>query len=515
MFCRAEARRKLKLAPHLLAAVALSANAGSIQGVVLEQATGRPLSRTVVRLEPVAKPGEATGTPLISRSGRSGYFVFPAVAPGLYLVIAERDGFFTGMYGQRLSAGRGTPVPVASDSNIFADIRMRHKGAITGRVLDENGVGRPGTNVVAYRAQLPLRAAGSATSDDRGVYRIHGLAPGKYWVRSAAQSLDDGSGWLPTYGPMGRETRDARVHRVTVDADTTDADVNPDPGSLFRLGGIIACDRDGPVTVVLSSETGRRETQTGCKGSYQFDGLAPASYEVFARMQDGSASGFIELYLGGDNVAANVQVMQLPAIEFEICRAGTNSALDIPLVVFARRQDLAVTDAVKEIRTARAALDPGHWEFRAQVPDGQYVESITNYWGGSRRAFRAETRPRDWFDVFIESRAPARIRISVSDRAGEISEIVRAEGQAAPGAPVFLWPVEEAARRSLGGSKQMLTDTEGRFRLGSLPPGDYRVVASYDITEIDEELLELSRARVIRVEASQKTAVELDLWMAP
>ena len=32
---------------------------------------------------------------------------------------------------------------------------MRHKGALTGRVLDENGVGTPGVPVVAYRARSP------------------------------------------------------------------------------------------------------------------------------------------------------------------------------------------------------------------------------------------------------------------------------------------------------------------------------------------------------------------------
>jgi hypothetical protein len=91
--------------------------------------------------------------------------------------------------------------------------------------------------VLAYSARLPLRSAGSAVSDDRGVFRISGLEPGKYWVRSGAHTLDDGSGWLPTYGPRGEEVREARIHRVTVHSDTTDVDVSPEAGSLFHLGG--------------------------------------------------------------------------------------------------------------------------------------------------------------------------------------------------------------------------------------------------------------------------------------
>ena len=499
----------------LSAIAALSMRAGAIQGVVLEHASGRPLSRAIVRLEPVAKPGSPTPKGLTLRSGRSGYFVFPAVASGLYLVVAERDGYFPGAYGQRLPAGLGTPVTVTPDSSLFAEIRLRHKGAITGRVLDENGVGRPGTTVFAYRAQLPLRSAGSAVSDDRGVYRIHGLAPGKYWVRSAAQTLDDGSGWLPTYGPQVREARDSRIHRVVVDADTTDADVSPDPGALFRVGGIITCDRDGMVTVVLSSETGRRQAQTSCKGSYMFDSIAPGNYEIFAKTQEGPpAAGFIEMFIGGDTLAANVQVLETPAVDFEIRRAGTNSAADIPLILQARRQDLAVTESSREIRAGRVALDPGHWEFRAQVPEGYYVDSITNVFSYVRRP-RRDAVVRDWYEVFIEARSPARIRLSVSDQPGEISGVVRAESQPVPGVMVFLWPVEEAARRSIGGSRQLLTDTEGRFRFPSLPPGDYRVLATFDVNEIDEELLELTRARTARATASQITSIELGVWQAP
>jgi hypothetical protein len=84
-----------------------------------------------------------------------------------------------------------------------------------------------------------------------------------------------------------------------------------------------------------------------------------------------------------------------------------------------------------------------------------------------------------------------------------------------PGAPVFLWPVADSARRSLSGPLQALSDTEGRFRFDSLPPGDYRALASFDVNEIDEELIEMSRAAVVHAEASQTANIELPVWIAP
>ena len=497
----------------ILLAAAFSLQAGTIQGVVLEHSSGRPLSRTVVRLEPVATTGSSKGQPpLATRAGRSGQFVFPSVAPGSYLLIVAREGYFPAAYGQRLPTGRGTPIEIAADSNRFAELRLRHQGALSGRVLDENGVGAAGVAVVAYRARLPLRSSGSATSDDRGVFRIHGLEPGKYWVRSAAHTLDDGSGWLPTFGSQAREVHEARVHQVAVDVDTTDTDVIPEPGALFRLSGIITCDSLGPVIVTLSSETGRRSTQTGCSYPYRFDGLAPGPYEVFAKLQDAPPSGFLELYVDHDTEAANVQVLQLPTVDIEVRRAGSNA--DIPVTLIGRRQDVSETETAQEISGRHVTLAPGHWEFRARAPAGQYVESIASLRNAPRRPWKVE-RVSDWFDVFIEPRANSRIRISVGDQAGQIAGRVMTDSKPVPGAPVFLWPVAESTRRSVGGSRQVLSDTEGRFQFDSLPPGDYRVLASFDVNEIDEDLIEMSRAGVVRADASQTATVDLPLWVAP
>ncbi len=485
-----------------------------IQGVVLEQISGRPLARTTVRLEPVPQSARGKAQALTTRAGRSGQFVFPGVAPGIYLLVAVRDGYFAAAYGQRLPTGRGTPIHVTADFNLFTELRLRHKGALAGRVFDENGVATAGITVLAYGAQLPLRSAGSAKSDDRGVFRIHGLDPGKYFVRSGAHTFDDGSGWLPTFGPSGSQVRDARAHRVTADGDTTDADIDPEPGALFRLAGLITCDIDGPVIVTLSSETGRLRTQTFCKGGYRFDGLAPAVYEVFATVRDGAASGFIELFLDRNNEAGHVQVMQLPAVDIEVRMAGSKSIIDIPLRLTGRRQDQSETETEHEIRGPRTTLAPGHWELRARPPDGQYVESIIHQRGSPRRQWKPE-RASDWYEVFIEPRFPSRMTITVSDQAGQIIGRVMEGGKPVPGAPVFLWPVAESARRSLGGIPQMLSDTEGRFGFDSLPPGDYRMLASFDVNELDEELIEVSRAAVVHAEASQTATVDLPIWIAP
>jgi hypothetical protein len=495
-------------------AIASCAYAGIVEGVVLEQASGRPLARTTVRLDAVPQAGSAKRPPLTMRTTLAGHFLFLSVTPGTYLVTAIREGYLPVAYGQRLPIGRGTPFQVTADSNFFAELRMRHKSAITGRILDENGVGTPGISVLAYPAQLPLREAGTATSDDRGVFRIHGLDPGKYWVRSAANTFDDASAWLPTFGLQGREVADAKAVLVAADADSSDADISPEPGALFHLGGFVGCDTDGAVIVTLSSETGRRSTQTLCKMPYRFDGLAPGAYEVSASLQDASAAGFVDLFLDQDSDSGNIQVLQLPMVDIEVRRTGSSSPADVGVTLIARRVNLAETEPEREIGGLHTVLAPGYWEMRARVPGGQYVESIVNLRNSYRRPWKAE-RASDWFEVFIEPRAGARIRITISGQAGKISGGVTAEGKPAPGVPLFLWPVAESARRSLSGTPQTLSDTEGRYRFDGLPPGDYRVLATFDASEIDEDLLNLSQAPVVHADASQSATVDLPVWTAP
>jgi len=497
----------------VLLAAAVFARAGTIQGVVLEQLSGRPLARAVVRLDPVPRSG-ATPQPMLLRSGRSGQFVFPSVAPGIYLLTAIHDGYFPAGFGQRLPTGRGKPIEVTADSTLFAELHIHHKGAITGRVFDENGVGTADVPVLAYKARLPLLSVGSALSDDRGVYRIHGLEPGKYWIRSGAFTFDDGSGWLPTFGLAGHETHEARVHSVTVDADTTDADVDPEPGALFHLGGRITCDTPGAVLLTLSSETGRRRMESGCPGRYRFEGLAPGAYEIFATTPDGAAAGYTELFLGQDSDSGNVTLLQIPTVEIEIRQAGSQSSADLPVTLIGRRQDMSETEAEHEIQRPRAKLAPGHWEFRAQVPHGQYVESITVAPGSFRRPLTPE-RSSDWFPGFIEARALSRITVLVSSRSGQVAGRVTADSKPAAGAPVFLWPLAEQARRSLGGAVQTLSAADGSYYFDSLPPGDYRILASFDIYEIDEDLLAMSPAQLIHLDASQTTNVDLTPWIVP
>jgi hypothetical protein len=504
----------------LLLVAALSAhvpaNAGFVQGVVLDDASGRPLARAMVRIQPVPaanQPTDARPAPARTmRAGVGGQFSF-GLPEGLYLLTVSREAYFTTSYGSRKPLGRGAPIVVTRDSTLFAELRMRRKGGLTGHVWDENGVPMPGIPVIAYRSRLPLRSAGTAVSDDRGIYRIGGLEPGKYWVRSAAQKLNDGSSWLPLFGLGTRETSQAKVHTVGVDGDAQFADISPEPGQLFSLSGLVACEALVRVTITLSSEAGPRKTEAACGDKYRFDGLAPAAYELSGVSADGSIAGFLEVFLDRDNENGTLQFMQAPLVDSEVVMAGSTARVTAAVKLIARRQNLSETDAEGEIR-GRAQLVPGYWEFRAEVPPGMYVDSISVSGTPRTRAAKVE-RPLNAFDGFIPARQLSRIRVALSDKPGRIAGRVMNRTEAVPGVPVFLLPVTASASRSLGGARETLSDSAGRYAFENLPPGDYRVVASLDVNDITDDIAGIPEPLRLTVAPAQAVSSDVPLWVAP
>ncbi|MBC7924500.1 MAG: carboxypeptidase regulatory-like domain-containing protein [Bryobacteraceae bacterium] len=503
--------------PLLIACAPWSlAGPGVIQGIVLEHASGRAMARIAVTLLPVAEAdGKVVSAPVSSRTGRSGQFTFSRVPPGLYVIIATHPGYFPASWGQRIPAGRGRPIAVGGDSSFFAEIRMRHRGAITGRVLDENGVGESGVPVVAYHGRLPLRFAGSTRSEEWGRYRIPGLLPGKYWVRSGGHVLLDGSGWLPTFSPGGQFPHNARLIEVSLDTDTGYADVSPEAGRTFGLNGRVSCAFNGAVLVTLSSETGQRFFQTSCGEGFAFSALAPGPHELFAATQTAGASAFLELNLSGDLPGVNLTLVPLPRVVVEVEVGGTKvAATQVPVKLVGRRLNIAEIDPLREIPLGQTALPPGHWEFRAEAPPGYYVADVAAPSQGSQRRKAAE-QLNEWYPSWISQTGDSHVSVRLSDKPAILEGQVTENGKPVPGVTVFLWPETLEGRRAAGGFLQMLSDTKGGFYFANLPPGNYRVVASFDILELDADLIEVSKAVKVTAKHESSNPLELRPWTAP
>src|SRR5579883_2172670 len=149
----------------LLATASLCANAAVIQGVVLDDESGSPLARALVTLQPLA--GQDL-LPAQLRTREHGEFLFHNVRPGWYLVRVNRRGFLPAESGQKRAGRPGIPFGIDSpDESKFVQIRMCRLSAISGTVLDENGVGLPDMTLHVFTVK-PLRHVGQGTTDDHG-----------------------------------------------------------------------------------------------------------------------------------------------------------------------------------------------------------------------------------------------------------------------------------------------------------------------------------------------------------
>jgi hypothetical protein len=169
----------------------------AIAGSLVTQ-TGSPVRRARVTV--------VSRVPAVSRTTESddqGAFVFEALPAAAYTLTASKPGLLEVIYGQRVpGSGRaGTPIRVEEQQRVDQlKVTMPRMGAITGLVVDEYGDPAFNVNVRALRYVIrdgvrTLVAASSATSDDRGIYRLMSLLPGDYIVTATTRDAlaNDGS----------------------------------------------------------------------------------------------------------------------------------------------------------------------------------------------------------------------------------------------------------------------------------------------------------------------------------
>lgn len=335
-------------------ATAQPTGTGTITGTVFtDEATPRPVRRASVLLA----SGELR-FPQTVVTDDAGRFVFASLAAGNYTLVATKPGYVSATYGAK-RPGRGTGVPIAVlDGQRVTDIslKMLHGGVITGTVRSMTGQPVPNLGVQVYQVDsfggarhLSMAAPGNVTTDDRGIYRAFGLAPGDYVVQItvspmssgmfggdsrlvtpaevqwAAQSGAPGApgmtgatalGPAPTpgqtvayaslYFPGTADTNAASVITLGPEETRTGIDLTMAFVPTARIAGSVL-DQDGrpmPGAQISLTPAGsssdfarliegiaRSMSRTGADGSFTIAGVTPGQYAINARAAARDASG--------------------------------------------------------------------------------------------------------------------------------------------------------------------------------------------------------------------------------
>jgi hypothetical protein len=342
---------------------------GSVEGHIRCNDGNVPARRATVLLIPLGnllRNGESTSPdqkPLGSTTDFDGYYIFPSVPPGIYLVDARSEGYSNDLDLIRLVLDRFTAeqknqvlstfpqVLVRGFASTRQDVVLRRDGAITGRVTVDTGGTIGLTNVTATLVSSPLLGgllpegrhtpafSRNGATDDRGNFRIAGLPAGtyrlsvhlteSYFVASVtSQSGNDvtlkpqrpGTAELTVFAPATIESAQAKLVDLREGDEVPDSDITIPLRTLHSIVGTVVQGGNPVSGAVISIQRHGQEVQplnaiSDVNGSFRFDllpadtYLLQATYPELAGVPKGHGKGQATVVVGdSDVVDAVVQI---------------------------------------------------------------------------------------------------------------------------------------------------------------------------------------------------------------
>lgn len=303
---------------------------GVITGMVVTSDTDKkPIRKAQVMLL-----GSALRPSPVVVTDDAGRFLFRDVPPGRYTLQASRPSYVETAYGSPRPGRAGTILALAEGQHLTdLTIPMMRGAVIEGTVLNELGLPEERAQITLLQ-QRPgpdgpqLASSGIslfATTDDRGRYRVFGLAPGEYFVAVRAgfsfgsdltRITDADMRWanaalkpgptssspppssppialVPVFHPGVTELANARVIKLAEAEERTGVDINLITVTAARVEGrVVTADGqrpaqlqvtmlpEGPRVPLVSPPIFVRPT---ADGSFQVQGVAPGRYVISAR----------------------------------------------------------------------------------------------------------------------------------------------------------------------------------------------------------------------------------------
>jgi hypothetical protein len=330
---------------------------GAISGVVIDGATKAPLADAFVYL---AIQGRGTvGSQSRQLTDAKGRFAFVNLPPNpKYTLSVTRFGYLDGGFRNDPTPGSTTSYVELADGEWVNDVRIAlwRPAAIGGRVVDERGEPVVGVYVrvlahLRIHGRDELASGPITTTDDRGMYRIAGLFPGRYVVQVPSVQATIPAG-VTAVASVGRR---------------------PGPGLGGGGGGGGAPGSSGPSTIpALDDDRGARLTL----GKYPLppapvDGR-PMAYPISFHPAAASLAqaADVELGFGEDRSGIDVRLEPVPASRVTGMVDGPPEAL-VALTVRLLPAGLENLGSGSETATALVGAD-GRFTF-LNVPAGAYT----------------------------------------------------------------------------------------------------------------------------------------------
>jgi len=350
---------------------------GTVTGRVMLGDTQRPARFVQVMLEKVPVEGAATdgrdfggfgGGGGAVKTGADGSFTATRIAPGDYYVLASAPGYMSARAEAQAATNAGAQpadvlarvpvVHVSGDSSSSVTVTLNRGGTISGRVQWEDGSPATGVvmNAVAVTKAVALPAAlqalrgvngggGGLTSvtDDRGAFRLLGLASGDYYVQATIDTrsmfggggpqMRGGGSQILIYSPGVYRKADSKPVTVRVGDERDDIRMVLDLSALHTVSGHVSSPNpgqaiaSGTVQIVDTTDsTVSAAGQIGVNGDFAIPFVSAGNYTLTvsqASTQAVSQQGF----RGGRGQAPMFQQLQMALAVTDTDLSGVNVSL--------------------------------------------------------------------------------------------------------------------------------------------------------------------------------------------
>jgi hypothetical protein len=452
---------------------------GAISGTLTVAGSGQPVRRARVSLS----GGQDVGGGRSTTTDDNGAFAFDGLPEGRFNLSASKAGYVNTTYGQRQPGRPGTPIMLGDGQRLQVQLQITRGGVITGTVLDEHAEALPGTPVRVLRyvlqsGQRTLQPAGNSSTDDRGVYRIYGLQPGEYLVYATPRNSN-------AQGPEARVVELQQLLQQQTEAMASRLDAT----QAQALNDRIAQLRAAQGAAGQSSD----EATSGYAPVY-YPGTTTPSNAATVTVGPGEEKGNIDFQyqvvpiarVEGIVTSANSQIPSIVQVSL------INSALSVPgISPGGARADAQGAFQISNVPpgqytlVARATLGgPGRENFGGRGPAGVGPGGRGEAMGGRGRG-PATDQVRLWAttDVTVDGRNVSNVVLTLQ-QGMSVSGRIAFDGTAprpadTTGLRVTLMPVvQPGTSGDLTSAAAGRVDADGRFTIGSVVPGKYRLTAN-------------------------------------
>jgi hypothetical protein len=492
------------VASFVIAQDASDAPTCRISGTVIDSLSEQPLAGSEVTLRGPTQSSGSNWKSLSVTADAEGHFAFDSLTPGRYIITAFHTGYVNMGPGRAGARPRAANLTTPGQSIDDFAVALTPGGAISGRLTNPSNKALNQVTVQVLRHEyisghIDLGEVSSSQTSKSGEYRIASLSPGRYFLRflyldPQPQKPGSDDAYVPAYYPGTSDQSQAVALTIRPGEELGGMDMTLTPRHTSTVKGVVldAAAKtpysDGEVNLIPKEGAifpSPYHATTDAKGRFAIPGVPAGEYIATAQIE-GEGSQATKKFgqkpvRVGDAALDGIEILVARGVEVSgHIRVEGKTVVDLTQITG------SIDTTENWAREFGGEIDEAHIRSDGSfvfydVPEGAYRISFSAVPPGTYVKSSAGSEAVEDASIGVAPGLPVRsLDFALSANAASITGTALTDQQPAPGAIILLVPSPD--RRSIYHFyKRVVADSQGKFSLPSLVPGDYKIFAFEDL----------------------------------